>query len=63
MSRSKFSILYEIYDLTVRCYKICRRYKILSVFFDIVLVIILLTVIFAFLSFVQVISPFVYPLF
>lgn len=63
MARSKFSFIYDVFDILIRSYKVCRQYKILFVFYNIVLIMIALALIFAFLALVQTISPFVYPLF
>ena len=62
MRRPKASILIEIYDLIKMTFKSFRRQRMLPAF-SIVLVIILIAIFFTFLSFVQTISPFVYPLF
>lgn len=62
MSKPVFSIVYEIIDLFKKTFTNFKRQKTLSAF-SIVVAIILIAVLFTFLSFIQTISPFVYPLF
>ena len=62
MPKPRFSIIYEIIDLFRKTFIQFKRQKMLSAF-SIVVVIILITILFTFLSFIQTISPFVYPLF
>lgn len=62
MPRPFYSIIYEVIDLIKKNYTQFKRQKTISAFV-IVLALIFIAVLFAFFSFVQTISPFVYPLF
>ena len=62
MSRPKASIILEVVDLVRMTFNSLKRQKLLPAF-SVAAVVILIAVFFAFLAFVQTISPFVYPLF
>ena len=62
MGRPRFSLAIEVWDLLRSLSSSLRRQR-LGIVFPLALVLILISLFFGFLSLVQMISPFVYPLF
>lgn len=62
MKRPIYSFAIEVYDLFTKCFSSFKKQKMLPAYW-MAFFLILLAVIFVFISIVQVISPFVYPLF
>jgi hypothetical protein len=62
MRRPIYSFAIEVYDLITKSFKSFKKHKMLPAYW-IAFFLILLSIFFIFISYVQTISPFVYPLF